>query len=65
MQDVNDINGCTCYSGGDKMSAYLETSNGFQREGKRVRGGQRDGDVGIGLEGFTRLEGAWTKQEGW
>ena len=35
MQDVNDINGCTCYSGGDKMSAYLETSNGFQREGKK------------------------------
>ena len=33
------------------------------REGKR--GGQRDGDVGIGFEGFTRLEGAWTKQEGW
>ena len=62
MQDVNDINGCTCYSGGDKMSAYLETS---KERGERVRGGQRDGCMGIGLEGFTRLGGAWTKQEGW
>ena len=35
MQDVNDINGCTCYSGGEKMSACLETSNRFQREGKK------------------------------
>ena len=37
----------------------------FKETGERVRGGQRDGGMGIGLEGFTRLEGAWTKQEGW
>ena len=37
----------------------------FKEKGERVRGGQRDGGVGIGLEGFTRLGGAWTKQEGW
>ena len=30
----------------------------FKEKGERVRGGQRDGDVVIGLEGFTRLEGA-------
>ena len=46
MQDVNDINGCTGYSGGEKLSEYLETSNGFQREGKK------------GLEGGKEM-GAW------
>ena len=62
MQDVNDINYCTCYSGGDKMSANLEASEGFQREGKR--GGQRDGRMVIGLEGFTRLGGLGRNKRG-
>ena len=36
----------------------------FKERGERVRGGQRDGDVGIRLEGFTRLGGLGRNKRG-
>ena len=36
----------------------------FKERGERVRGGQRDGGMGIGLEGFTRLGGLGRNKRG-
>ena len=41
-----------------------KTRTDFKERGERVRGGQRDGRMGIGLEGFTRFEGVGRNKRG-